>query len=264
MLNETNGNYLYGRPEPKTLYIDIETYPPLAYIWGPLYKPFTNHNMVKEEGGILCWQGQWKGSKEILFHAVWDYPNEKEFLKELWKTLDKADVVVHFNGKRFDMPTIHTQFTKHRIGPHSPVHQTDLYQIIRSTFRHPSNRLAYLCNFFELKDKKKESGGDRTFIDAHEGCPKARKKLEKYGKADIPPMVAIHRIIEPWIRTPFNLSTYHGELICPRCGSSSEKHKKNGTKPTATGHKQQYRCGSCKGFFVSPRVGTPTYFKPVT
>ncbi|NIV35232.1 MAG: hypothetical protein GWN58_38990, partial [Anaerolineae bacterium] len=48
-------------------------------------------------------------------------------LEGAWELLDEADAVVHYNGKKFDIPTLNREFVKYGFTPPSPYKQIDLY-----------------------------------------------------------------------------------------------------------------------------------------
>src|ERR1035437_5279016 len=95
----------YNR-KPRILFIDIETSPHLGYTWG---KYEQNVIEFEREQVILCMGYQWLG-KKIKVIALPDYTNYKrdktidlELIKDIWKLLDEADIVVAHNGNDFDI-----------------------------------------------------------------------------------------------------------------------------------------------------------------
>ena len=116
----------------KTLLLDIETKPHKAYCWG-LFDQRIGLNQIVEAGGTLCWAAKWLGApeNEVIFSAEWD---DDDFIGKIWDLLDEADAVVHYNGKKFDIPTLNWEFIKQEGTPPSPYKEIDLLQTVRQRF----------------------------------------------------------------------------------------------------------------------------------
>ena len=113
---------------PKTLLIDIETAPALAYIWD-LRTRFVPLSQVAEDGHILCFAAGWLGEDELEFVSKWG-DGEKPMVRRAWELLDEAEAVVHYNGNNFDIPRLNAEFLRYRMGPPSPAHQIDLHTLM--------------------------------------------------------------------------------------------------------------------------------------
>jgi hypothetical protein len=53
----------------KTLYLDIETTPIKAYVWG-LWDQNVSINQIIEPTEMLCFGARWGGSKKVIFKSV--------------------------------------------------------------------------------------------------------------------------------------------------------------------------------------------------
>ena len=118
----------------RILAIDIETSPNLAYVWG-LWDQNVNLNQLVQSGEVLCFGAKWLGNEPIVFRSILD--GKKKMLRDAWKLLDEADVLVHFNGKRFDLPWLNTEFVSAGLAPPSPYRQIDLMTVCKQQFRFP-------------------------------------------------------------------------------------------------------------------------------
>ena len=64
---------------------------------------------------------------------------KKKMLKEIHAMLDEADVVVTFNGDKFDLKILNQEFLMAGLGPASPYKSVDLYKVVKRKFRFTSN-----------------------------------------------------------------------------------------------------------------------------
>src|ERR1017187_5015377 len=98
--------------KPRILFLDIETKPILAYVWG-LFDQNIALNQIVDDWRVLSWAAKWSDSKEIMQmdsrEGINDR-NEKKLLKEIWKLLDEADVVIGQNSKAFDVKKLNDKF----------------------------------------------------------------------------------------------------------------------------------------------------------
>ena len=105
----------------KILLLDIETAPNTAHVWG-LWQQNVSLNQLMESGYVLCWSAKWLGKDWIYFDSIQN-KSTKSMLKGIYKLLDEADAVVHYNGKKFDIPTLNGEFLKCGFKPPSPYKQ---------------------------------------------------------------------------------------------------------------------------------------------
>jgi DNA polymerase elongation subunit (family B) len=139
----------------KVLLLDIETAPNKVYTWG-LYNQNVALNQIEEAGYTMCWAAKWYGSKDMLFNSIRN--GKVGFLKEIYDLISEADVVVHYNGTKFDMPTLNKEFVRIGLTPPSPVIEIDLYRTAKNRFRFPSNSLNYVAEYLKLGGKLAHKG----------------------------------------------------------------------------------------------------------
>ena len=92
-----------------------------------------------------------------MFDSV-NQSSHKKMLKGLYKLLDEADAVVHFNGSRFDVPVVNKEFLLQGWAPPSSYQQIDLLKTARKQFKFPSNKLDYIAQALKLGGKTKHTG----------------------------------------------------------------------------------------------------------
>lgn len=165
-------------------------------------------------------------------------------LQSLWDLLDAADVVVHYNGNRFDIPVVNKEFLRYGFLPPSPAKQLDLYQVAKSKFRFLSNKLDYICQYLEIG--KKSDTNFQLWVDCMNGDKDAWAKMEKYNKQDVLLLEGVYNRFKPWITNHPNVGAYIGPKerpVCPNCGS--EHLQRRGFAVTTTRRYQRFVCKDC-------------------
>src|ERR1700675_1851794 len=140
----------------KILLLDIETAPNLAYVWG-LWQQNVSIGQIVNSGYVLCWSAKWYGEREVIFDSI-PRSGEAKMIRHIHHLLDKADVVVHYNGTSFDIPTLNKEFVQRQMKPPTPYKQMDLINTVRKEFRFPSNKLDYVLKALGLKQKVRHTG----------------------------------------------------------------------------------------------------------
>ena len=238
--------------DSKILLIDIETAPMLAMVWGTR-KQYINHEWIVENGYILCWSAKWLDSDEMMF-SKFQPGKPKAMLEAIHALLDKAQVVVHYNGKKFDVPTLNREFLLHGLTPPSPYKQVDCLQTFWDTFAFPVNKLDYIAQILGI-GKKIEKEGPQFWKDCMANKPEAWKKMEAYNRHDVVLLEGVYRRILPWIKKHPNRAALTGLPVCPTCGSFD--FNPAGTYTANQLSYEQYKCGGCGVFFRGTKTITP-------
>lgn len=229
----------------KILLVDVETSPNIAYVWRMFDKFVPISNLI-ERGRTLCYTAKWLGSDEVIFDSIFQ-THPKTFLRRVHKLLDEATAVVHYNGKRFDMPVLEAEFLLAHMPPPSPTKQVDLYQTAKR-FALPSRKLDYLCTALGLGSKVRHSG-----MDLWRRClandPAAWQEMEQYNRQDVVLLEALYYTLRPWIKGHPNASIGADSPICPHCGSTHIVRK--GHRNSASRRYARFNCRSCGTWFQS-------------
>jgi DNA polymerase elongation subunit (family B) len=230
----------------KILYLDIETAPNKAFVWGMFDQNISAEQMI-DSSYVLCWSAKWAGSK-TMYHDSVQHNSAKKMLKPIYKLLDEADVVIHYNGLKFDIPVLNKEFVKNGYtAPPSPYKQLDMMQVCKRVFRFESNKLSYVLNALKLGSKIKTNF--QLWVDCMDGDPKAWAKMLKYNHNDVRKLEHLHRRLRPWIANHPNMSAELGTLACPKCGGNH--YHKYDKRILVSGLYQRYKCNSCGGTFRS-------------
>ena len=235
-------------PGMKILGIDIETAPNTAFVWG-LWKQNVSLSQLIQTGRVMCFGARWYSEDEedspIIFSPEVGGRNaHKKMIRLAWSLLDQADVLVHYNGTSFDIPTLNREFVKLGLGPPRPFAEVDLLKTARKRFRFTSNKLAHLLKELGIEEKL-DTSGFRLWIGCMDGDPKAWADMEQYNRRDVSSLEKLYRRLLPWVSSHPNHALYQFRRrpICPSCGD--DKLTKQGTRKTRTQVYQQYKCGNC-------------------
>lgn len=196
-----------------------------------------------EAGYTMCWAAKWHDERKTMFSAIWDN-GKKQMLREVYKLLSEADVVIHYNGKNFDIPTLNKEFLSMGWGPPAPFQQIDLYRVARSQFKLASNKLDYVLRFLGLPGKI-ETKGMPLWTGCMNGDAPSQRLMERYNKGDVTKLEKVYLKVKPWIRNHPNYGLYKmsDKPICPNCGSNNLR--KRGIYRTPTLTYQRHKCGDC-------------------
>ena len=218
----------------KTLILDIETSPNIVHTWG-LWDQNIGLNQIVAPSYTLCWAAKWIGQKQVFFR---DH-KEKKFISEIHKLLTEADAVIHYNGTKFDIPTLNKDFIHGHFAPPAPFKEIDLLKTVRRRFRLPSNKLEYICNYLEIGNKLKHVGHD-LWTAYMAGDKKAMLKMKQYNIHDVNLTEKLFNRLLPWIP---NLPTDHPLNACAACGSTH--FQRRGTVRRLSGIYARYQCQGC-------------------
>ncbi len=238
----------------KILLVDIETSPNTGHIWG-LFKQNISVKQLLESSYTMCWAAKWLGDDDVYFDSV-HRNTSKQMLKTIHSMMCEADAVVHWNGTRFDIPTLNKEFLLHNMTPPSPVKEMDLLRVSRQRFRFPSNRLDYIAQTLGLGDKTQHEGHE-LWIKCMAGNKDAWSRMEEYNINDVVLLERVYERFLPWIKSHANHSLHSGDVCCPNCGNDS--FQRRGLYHTLAATYQRYRCNACGNWFKS---GTSLAKKP--
>lgn len=224
----------------KALVVDIETVPHLAWVWG-IWDQNIPINMIECPGDMICFAAKWLGEKVYFYRG-------DDMVQSAWNLLDEADVVIHYNGKKFDIPWLNTMFKQAGLLPPSPFKQIDLLSVAKKRFKLPSYKLQYVSTWLGL-DGKAETGGFELWKGIMANDPKSWAKMAKYNKQDVVVTEKVYDELLPWIPGHPSHQLYDGvgDACCPTCGGG--QLQKRGFAYTSVSKYQQYQCLMCGSYF---------------
>jgi len=222
----------------KILFLDLETSPNLAYVWG-LWNQNISVNQMVSSTEVICFGARWYGQRKVHFSSV-HHDGKTEMLKAIHELLDEADAVVGWNSAAFDIKHLYREFVENDMLPPSPHKDIDLMKVAKQRFRFPSNKLEYVAQKLGVGEKVKHSGFE-LWVQCMAGDDKAWKEMKKYQLQDVNLLVDLYEKFRPWIKThPIHVSE---GPACTHCGSGHLQAR--GFARTVAGVYQRYQCQNC-------------------
>jgi DNA-directed RNA polymerase subunit RPC12/RpoP len=195
---------------------------------------------------MLCWSAKWLDEKDVFYQSK-QHSSTVEMLAPLHALLDEADAVIHYNGKKFDIPHINREFILNGFTPPSPYRQMDILETVKRQFRFPSNKLDYVAQAFGLGSKQKHSGF-KLWVGCIEKDPDSWKTMQDYNIQDVLLLEKVYHKVKAWIKGHINYSMHvTNKLVCPHCGGTHVV--KRGFTQTLASTFQRYRCSDCGTWF---------------
>lgn len=244
-------NGMSKTPKTKVLFLDVENSPNLSYTWG---KYEQNVIDFKKEWYMLSFAYRWLGVGSIGAYSLPDFKlykkdktNDIELLKELWKLLDEADIIIGHNLDRFDLRKTNARFLAHGLGVPSPYKTVDTLKVAKKYFFLNSNKLDHVCKYLNIGGKIKTGGFD-LWLACMSGDKSAWARMIKYNKNDISLTEKLYEKLKPWIASHPNVNVLTGKKdACPKCASS--KVQSRGYVIAGGNKKRKYQCQSCGGWY---------------
>ncbi|ALF00401.1 DnaQ-like DNA polymerase III subunit [Mycobacterium phage Archie] len=257
----------------RVLILDIETQRAIVETFG-LFKQFIGIDQVQVPTRVLCWAAKWRGEDRVMFKAAWDDHDEaayRSMMQVMWDALDSADIVVTWNGDRFDLQWLEAEFLRLGMGRPMPYKSVDLIKTVRRWFKGGlmSMKLDWSARMI-LKDRKVHHGGSDLWWDIRHGTRAekraAQKIMREYNEHDVRLTGRLFEHHLPYLN--LNLALYEdtvddGVERCVKC--NSENLKKDGVKAyvTTAGVYQMYRCKDCGATSRGKRIRGTTELRPV-
>lgn len=225
----------------KILYLDLETSPNLAHVWGLFDQNIAIGQMVSSTE-VICFGARWNHSDKVIFKSVHHHGKEA-MLDEMHKLLDEADVVIGWNSASFDTKHMMREFVENGYLPPSPYKDLDLMRVVKSRFKFPSNKLDYVSQKLGVGAKVKHSGFD-LWLDCMAGKAAAWREMKEYQIQDVNLLVDLYEILKPWIKNGPHSALYDNQPDgCRNC--SSTHLLKRGVTATSSAVYQRFQCADC-------------------
>lgn len=235
--------------KPKILFYDIETTPILAYIWR-FGKQVVRSAQVCDKrnvNDIICITYCWNDGKPAkVLHWGYKEQDSSKVIKAFDKLIEKADITIGKNNKRFDEKHINMQRLLHNLPPLPDwiLYSDDLESQLRRHFAFPSQGLDYISHLLGLGGKVSMKFSD--WVDIVEKRSKASyDKMLKYGKKDIEDTRAIWDHCERhFTKTAAGAYLDRENPSCSSCGS--QKLHILDTRRSGATEWVRFRCGNMK------------------
>lgn len=233
------------------LSLDVENSPNLAYVWSLFKQDMITNDKLVTAKRIMCFAAKWMGDdipvsyrphgNNPMFFS--DFHNGHDTMVYMMQDLlNMTDVVVYYNGDRFDRPLCNREMILENLIPPSPYKRVDLYKVVRSEFDFPSGKLDYVVQELGL-GQKVEHEGFELWTKCMAGDPDAWAKMREYNIGDVILNEKLFDHLKPWIPGLPSYGATTGFSVCPGCGHSDLV--KEGFAYTRTGKYQRYSCHFC-------------------
>lgn len=228
----------------ETLFLDIETAPNISYSWG-LWSQNISLSQLIQPAYMLCFAAKWEKERKVHFYSI---QKEKEMLNAAHQFLDRADVVVTWNGDRFDIPHLQRELLGWGFPP-SPFKSLDLMKVVKKQFKFVSNKLEHIATELGLEGKVKHRGFS-LWTDVLANDPKAWKEMERYSKRDVVLLEEIKELILPWISNHPSRILYDNE-VCTNCTAGNLQRR--GFLYKQSRKYQRFQCTNCGKWLSSTK-----------
>ncbi len=240
----------------RTLLLDIETTPNIVYRWDLFDSSPVQLNQLIYPSRVLCFAAKWKGTKKVEFFDGRDGFGEfdpgsdvyADMIFQAHTLLTDADVVVHFNGDRFDIPILNSEFAIQGFRKPAPFKSIDHYKTYKQNFKLPSGKLAYLTKALGLEGKVAHEGFD-LWVKCMQSDKKAWRTMKRYNIGDVQQLDELDDLLASWVPSPPNIQLYDDVLGCPTCGQ--DDYQSRGYRYTTVGKYRRFQCNNCGRWFSS-------------
>ena len=228
-------------PSPeRTLVIDIECSPHIARTFDLWNANIAPSNII-ERSRMLCFAAKWRGEKKVHFASEF-HDGRDAMLDLMWRLLDEAEVLVTYNGPKFDVPVMQRELVLAGFPPPSPWINVDLLRVVKRRFRFASNRLGEVAQELGLGGKVETSAG--LWPRCMAGDEAAWRSMKRYNIGDVRlTEQLLERLGGGWAPTPHAGLWSGNRACCWSCGSSDLVFAGS---TIHTGKRwRKLRCGSC-------------------
>ena len=234
---------------PKVLFIDIETKPILAWVWG-IFDQNIGLDMIEQDWSIISVAAKWADSNEVFQYDVRkgiNDKNEKAMLKQVHALLNDADIVVGQNSKKFDVKKLNERFLKFGMTPPSPYRQMDTLVMSKKYFAPTSHKLEFRSKHLNTKYKKMSHSkypGFSLWKACIHNDQKAWDEMALYNKFDVLSTEEYYNILAPWDNS-INFNVYSDGDLTNKCNCGIPRLQKRGYGYTNNGKFQKLQCTAC-------------------
>ena len=184
--------------------------------------------------------------------------DDLDVVVKMIEAINKADIVITFNGKRFDTKLLNTRALYWGLPPVKQPKHIDLMEQAKRVFKFPSNSMQNISMYLGEEGKLSTSGSNlwercAEYEDVIE-CEKALEEMLTYGLQDIVATRDLYYRFQGWMKGVPNLGTITSEITenktlrCIHCGSADILPMDSKTF-TSVSSFDLYRCGNetCRG-----------------
>lgn len=240
------------------LYFDIETSPCISYHFNHYDVTVRQEHKIKESHLLsVSWafnDGEVQGFKLTPEEVA--NGDDLTLVVNLIEAIEKADILVGYNSKKFDIKYLNTRAFYYGIPPLSTTKHIDLYEQVKKSFKFPSNSMGNVSKYIGLEGKLETEGWSlwRKCMEHWntEVCEQALTDMLTYNKQDIEATRDLHKRMQGWLKQAPNIGAMTNvksdvnTLRCIKCGSDDVVALNKLTYTNVKGW-EMYRCNKCSG-----------------
>jgi predicted RNA-binding Zn-ribbon protein involved in translation (DUF1610 family) len=176
--------------------------------------------------------------------------------------LSQADIVVTYNGDKYDVKKMNQEFMLAGMNPPRPFKSIDLLKTNKARFDLPSRKLDYLAQRVGV-GRKTPHTGFQLWIDCIAREPKALALMEKYNRQDVVITEKAYLRLLPWLTNSPHMAMFTGDAYaCPYCGKKGLNRE--GVTRTLVQSYWLNQCPNCEGWSRSTtRLQDPTITRAI-
>ncbi len=167
-----------------------------VWTWGVWQQNVTPAQIIQHKRTI-SFAAKWIGSGKTEFYSEF-HDGRKKMVAAAWLLLDTADAVISYNGKRFDLKHLNTEFILEGFAPPSYFQHIDLLAIAKREFLFGSNKLEAVASRLGL-GKKREHEGFALWTKTEAGDEAAWKRMRAYNRRDVVLTERVFEEFREWI-----------------------------------------------------------------
>lgn len=239
---------------PRIITLDIETAPLVSMHWG-IREENIGLEQIQTDWSILCFAYKVLGKKRVYWFGTGGrgrqhVRKDKALLRELWDVLDKADVVVSQNGKRFDLKKIRSRMVQQGFKPFREPRHVDTWEQVVKKFGETSTKLAWTSKTIAKMPKSahKRFPGFELWTECLKDSRAAWAEMRRYNIRDVVATEKLYLKLRPWIDGHPNVAIWRANEAptCPKCGSTNLRAR--GRAMTQVGEFHCFQCRQCGGY----------------
>jgi hypothetical protein len=171
--------------------------------------------------------------------------DDSRIIKNLWKLINEADIVIAHNAKQADVKWMNSRFILCGLAPPKPYHIIDTLEVAKKNFGFSSNKLDALAGYFGIEHKLETNF--KLWKDARNGDEDSLKYMEFYNKMDVEILEQVYIVLRPWIKNHPNCGNLLSstEPLCSICSSKKLELIPDKYYYTSIGKYELYRCKDC-------------------
>ncbi len=227
----------------KILTIDIETSPTVVYTFD-MAPNWISPDKIIDPSHVMCFAAKWYDNDEMIFLSD-HHESHSEMVRKAWDLLDEADIVVTFNGVKFDIKHLKREFFLAGLPMPRPWKNVDLYREAKKQWAFESKGLQHLAERCELGSKEKHEGFG-LWRDCLAGDTEAWGRMKSYNVQDVVLTEAVYDRMRGWIPTHPHIGPIDAEgvgFLCNQCGG--DEMTSNGLRRAIVIDYRLYRCDRC-------------------